>query len=92
MKLARDYGYVPTFSDSLCMEWDDVIEYDGDGPSYEPTIIDSPAEQLIKYLKILFKEDEYVGYVTAMYGKTEMANGCLPKDTTIEQQESLYPF
>ena len=65
VKLAKDAGWIPPtrINDGL-MEWDDIIEYDGDGMIYEPKIDKKPTQQLITYLEILFKEDEFVGYVT----------------------------
>ncbi len=65
VKLAKDARRIPPtrINDGL-MEWDDIIEYDGDGMIYEPKIDKKPTEQLITYLEILFKEDEFVGYVT----------------------------
>lgn len=65
MQFAKDRGYAPTpfGGKSMIMEWDDVIEYDGDGVVYEVKI-QSPAKQIETYLKTLFKEDEIVGYVT----------------------------
>lgn len=46
------------------MEWDDIIEYDGDGTVYDPTNDKLATEQLITYLETLFREDEHVGFVT----------------------------
>ena len=65
IKLAKDAGWLPytRVYDGL-MEWDDIIEYDGGGTIYEPTVYKKPTEQLITYLETLFKDDEYVGYVT----------------------------
>ena len=62
VKMAKDTGWEPHGG---ILEWDDIIEYDGDGMIYDPTNEMSPAEQLIKYLDTLFYDDEYVGYVTA---------------------------
>ena len=65
IKMAKDAGWVPTYStNGGAMEWDDIIEYDGDGTIYDPTVDKSPTEQLITYLETLFKDDEYVAYVT----------------------------
>ena len=65
IKMAKDAGWVPyVHANGGLMEWDDIIEYDGDGMIYDPTVSMSPTEQLIKYLEILFKIDEYVAYVT----------------------------
>ena len=65
VKLAKDAGWIPPtrINDGL-MEWDDIIEYDGDGTIYDPKVDKKPNEQLITYLETLFKDDEYVGYVT----------------------------
>ena len=48
----------------MCLDWNDVIEYDGDGPVYENQNKMTPVEQLTTYLDTLFQDDEYVGYVT----------------------------
>lgn len=65
IKLAKDAGWLPyTRENDGLMEWDDIIEYDGGGTIYEPTVDRKPTEQLITYLETLFKDDEYVGYVT----------------------------
>lgn len=61
IKMAKDTGWE---SRGGIMEWDDIIEYDGDGMIYDPTNDMTPVEQLIKYLDTLFYDDEYVGYVT----------------------------
>lgn len=66
VQMAKDNDWTPQhFSGDGIMEWDDVIEYDGDGVVYAPEIKETPVEQLIKYIKILFKDDEYVGYVSS---------------------------
>ena len=65
VQMAKDRGWSPVYEYSNgVMEWDDVIEYDGDGITFETETTLTPAEQLITYLKTLFKDDEYVGYVT----------------------------
>lgn len=65
VQMAKANGYVPhSFEGDGCMEWNDVIEYDGNGATYEIPEPMTPAEQLIKYLETLFKSDELVGYVT----------------------------
>ncbi len=65
VKLAKDAGWIPPtrINDGL-MEWDDIIEYDGDGTIYDPKVDKKSNEQLITYLETLFKDNEYVGYVT----------------------------
>lgn len=61
IKIAKDSGWEPRGG---FLEWDDIIEYDGDGMIYDPKSEKKPTEQLITYLETLFKDDEYVGYVT----------------------------
>ncbi len=65
VQMAKDNGYIPhSFSGDGCMEWNDVIEYDGDGVTYEIQKTLTPTEQLITYLETLFEPNEKVGYVT----------------------------
>lgn len=65
VQMAKNNGYVPcSFSGDGCMEWNDVIEYDGNGATYEIAETLTPTEQLIKYLETLFEPNEKVGYVT----------------------------
>ncbi len=65
VKMAKDTGWEPYVSkNGGVMEWDDIIEYDGSGAIYDPTNDMTPTEQLISYLETLFKDEEYVGYVT----------------------------
>jgi hypothetical protein len=58
VKLAKDAGWVPPtrINDGL-MEWDDIIQYDGGGTTYDPSIDKNTNEQLITYLETLFKDD-----------------------------------
>lgn len=66
VQMAKQRGYSPhPFEGDGCMDWNDVIEYDGDGVGYEAPKTMSPAEQLIKFLQTLFKPDELVGYVAS---------------------------
>ena len=56
IQMAKDNGWAPSYDHlSGVMEWDDVIEYDGDGTTLEAEISQTPVEQLIAYLNILFK-------------------------------------
>lgn len=65
VQMAKNNGYVHcSFSGDGCMEWNDVIEYDGNGATYEIAETLTPTEQLIKYLETLFEPNEKVGYVT----------------------------
>lgn len=63
VQMAMDNGWSPFVVKNGEMEWDDVIEYDGEGPVYQTNYI-KPSDQLITYLKTLFKDEEIVGYVT----------------------------
>ena len=65
VQMAKTYGYTPhSFVGDGCLDWEDVIEYDGDGITYEIPKTMTPVEQLIIYLETLFKPDDLVGYVT----------------------------
>jgi len=65
VQMAKDRGFVAhTFEGDGCLEWDDIIEYDGNGITYEIPRSLTPAEQLITYLETLFKPEELVGYVS----------------------------
>lgn len=64
VQMAKNNGYVPhSFSGDGCMEWNDVIEYDGNGATYEISETLTPTKQLIKYLETLFEPTDKVGYV-----------------------------
>lgn len=66
VQMAKDAGWTPqVFSGDGTMDWNDVIEYDGNGVVYELYTTDTPCRQLIKYIKTLFHDDEYVGYVAS---------------------------
>ena len=65
VQMAKERGYNPhRFEGDGCIGWDDYIEYDGDGVTFEAPVPMSPSEQLKLYLTTLFKPDEIVGYVT----------------------------
>lgn len=76
-EMAVRYGYQPP--EIRTFDWDDVIEYDGepdkvikDAAWLDVGVIEMPKEADIedfrKYLQILFKPDDYVGYcVDAVY-------------------------
>lgn len=61
VQMAKDRGWTP-FSGNACLEWSDVIEYDGEDGTEAPDNWD-PASELIAYLEILFDPDDKVGYV-----------------------------
>ncbi len=65
VQMAKSNGFAfSRFEGDGCMDWDDVIEYDGDGSTLEVKQVEKPTEQLAKYLEVLFEDDEHVGYVT----------------------------
>ncbi len=65
IQMAKNNGYIPYSLDGDgILDWDSVIEYDGDGVVYEMPKVESPVQQLITYLKTLYKDDELVSYCT----------------------------
>ena len=79
IKMAKERGW-SMFGENGAMAWDDSIEYDGavSSVSAEKTAA-NPSEQLIAYLETLFKEDEFVGYVTGDVWQTEDGRYCPSK-------------
>lgn len=65
VKMAQDRGWIPFAGADGVMDWDDVLEYDGDKSDPDPV---EPArkntEDLILYIQTLFEPGDYVGYVT----------------------------
>jgi RecA-family ATPase len=75
IKMAKENGWVsPINVNGGIMEWDDIIEYDGDGLLYDPKSDKTPTEQLITYIETLFNDDELVGFVTADVWKNDSDN------------------
>ena len=65
IKMAQDRGWIPFAGADGVMDWDDVLEYDGDGSDSDPSEPGrSSTEDLILYLQTLFEPEDYVGYVT----------------------------
>ena len=65
VKLAQDRGWTPFSGADGVMDWNDVLEYDGDKSDpdpQEPTR--KGTEDLILYLQTLYEPGDYVGYVT----------------------------
>ena len=62
-QMAKDNGYrvVTAHSENMCMDWNDVIEYDGYEEKDDRL---KPTEQLALYLQTLFAPDDYVGLIT----------------------------
>ena len=63
VKMAQDRGWSPFTGADGIMDWNDVIEYDGDSQP-DPAPVRKPTEDLILYLKTLFEPEDHVGYVT----------------------------
>ena len=65
VRMAQDRGWIPFAGADGVMDWDDVLEYDGDSSDPDPV---EPArknsEDLILYIQTLFEPGDYVGYVT----------------------------
>ena len=72
VKLAQDRGWTPFSGADGVMDWNDVLEYDGDESDPDPA---EPArkgtEDLILYLQTLYEPNDYVGYVTNDAWKTD---------------------
>ena len=64
VKMAQDRGWTPFTGADGIMDWNDVIEYDGNGSQPDPEATRKPTEDLILYLQTLFDPDDHVGYVT----------------------------
>ena len=63
VKMAQDRGWTPFTGADGIMDWNDVIEYDGDSQP-DPIAARKPTEDLILYLETLFEPEDHVGYVT----------------------------
>ena len=65
VRMAQDRGWKPFSGADGVMNWNDALEYDGEGSKPDPR---EPArkgtEDLILYLQTLFTPGDYVGYVT----------------------------
>ena len=72
IKMAQDRGWTPFSGADGVMDWNDVLEYDGDGSAPDTT---EPArkntEDLILYLQTLFEPNDCVGYVTSDAWQTD---------------------
>ena len=63
IQMARDHGWLPFKADAV-LDWDSPIEYDGVSEEPPQKSEWKPTEDLITYLELLFKPEEYVAYVT----------------------------
>ena len=70
VQMAKDRGWQPWENDGV-LDWNSVIEYDGIYPEPVPAKEWKPTEDLIKYLELLFRSDEYVAYVTGDVWQSE---------------------
>lgn len=64
VQMAKEHGWTPYGGDGA-LDWNDAIEYDGIDPNPAPAKNWQPTDDLIKYLELLFKPEEYVAYVTS---------------------------
>ena len=72
LKMAQDRGWTPFSGADGVMDWNDVIEYDGnESDSDSPEEARKATEDLILYLQTLFEPDDYVGYVTGDAWQTD---------------------
>lgn len=72
VKMAQDRGWVPFAGADGVMDWDDVLEYDGEESEPDPAVTARKStEDLILYLQTLFEPDDYVGYVTSDAWQTD---------------------
>ena len=62
VKMAQNRGWTPFSGSDGCMDWNDVIEYDGSEP--DPALTRKPTEDLTLYIQTLFDPDDHIGYVT----------------------------
>lgn len=62
-KLAKDNGWRKYDGNDETLEWDGIIEYDGDSTD-RPKPQWNPVEDFKRYLRALFQPDEYISWVT----------------------------
>lgn len=62
-KLAKDSGWRTYDGNDETLEWDGIIEYDGDKAD-KPKAEWNPVEDFKRYLQALFQPDEYISWVT----------------------------
>lgn len=95
VQMAKDRGWKP-FEGDGCLDWNDVIEYDGISEEPPEKTAWKPTEDLIKYLELLFRPDDHVSYVTnnvyqSEDGKWLPGRGCYDR-TAGELIESLRKY
>ena len=64
--IANRYGFTPTNKEDMPLDWNDTI-YDGEYRKPAPKSISNVTaeEELIRYLELLFKNDDHIYYVTS---------------------------
>lgn len=63
IQIAKNHGWMP-YQASGVLDWDSPIEYDGVSEEPPQKSEWKPTEDLITYLELLFKPEDYVAYVT----------------------------
>ena len=87
VQLARDQGWTPPYDPGHALGWDDAIQEEGvivdsnwvEGREIDPPEKWDPAQELIRYLEVLFDSTENVGYVTTSFEKD--GNICRQRET-----------
>ena len=77
VKMAQDRGWTPFAGADGCMDWNDVIEYDGYGSDPDPVPARKPTEDLMLYIQTLFDPDDHVGYVAERRRQMGARQGCV---------------
>ena len=63
VQMAMERGWVPFSGADGIMDWNDVLEYDGDSDP-DPAAVRKPTEELLLFLQTIYEPNDYVGYVT----------------------------
>lgn len=63
VQMAMERGWVPFSGADGIMDWNDVLEYDGDSDP-DPANTRKPTEELLLFLQTIYEPNDYVGYVT----------------------------
>jgi RecA-family ATPase len=71
IKMAQDRGWTPFSGADGVMDWNDVLEYDGDSMPDHAEPARRGTEDLILYLQTLFEPNDCVGYVTGDAWQTD---------------------
>ncbi len=65
IQMAKDHGWKPYSGENWVMGWNDVIVDDGNDSNYNSSPPPwSPTKDLLRYLEIVFKRTDKIGYVT----------------------------